>query len=61
MTDNRTIMSRFKRWREARKLKRRVIALGTFISNHGWYPGVVEDCKMLEAMERELVELSGDA
>ena len=57
-TDNRTTMSRFKRWRETRKLKRQVVALGTFISNHGWYSGVVEDCKRLEAMERELKEMT---
>lgn len=59
MTDNRATMSRFKRLRETRKLKRRIVELGTFISNHGWYPGVVEDCKRLEAMERELKEVMG--
>lgn len=58
MTDNRTTMSRFKRWRETRKLKRQIVALGTFIGNHGWYPGVVDDCKRLEAMERELDEVA---
>ena len=58
VTDNRTTMSRFKQWRKTRKLKRQIIVLGTFISNHGWYPGVREDCKRLEAMERELKEMT---
>lgn len=58
MIRNRAIINRFKRWREIRKLKRRIIALGTFISNYGWYPGVVNDIKRLEAMEREFKEIT---
>ena len=57
MVGNRAIINRFKRKREINRLKRQIIELETFIGNHGWYPGVRDDCKKLEAMKYELNEV----